>query len=250
METTKELDVLPARWSAPRHVRAMTTLRRGGVSTGPFATLNLGISVGDAPGNVSENRRRLRRVLAMPGDPKWVTQVHGTRCLDIADARDGEEADGSFTNAPGRVCAVLSADCLPLFICDTEGERVGLFHVGWKGLAAGILDRALSIFADRPDVHCWFGPSIGPNAFEVGPEVREALEAPGNESCFSASTNPGRWMADLYNLVAHRLRQGGVNNVAWDRTACTYSDAERFFSYRRFARCGRMASLIWIESQR
>lgn len=241
------IDVRPALWQAPRRVRALTTLRGGGVSPEPFASLNLGAHVGDDPACVAENRRRLRHALNLPDEPRWLKQVHGTRCVDLAAAGAGEEADGSYASTAGKVCAVLTADCLPLFVCDTAGERVGLFHVGWKGLAAGIVEQALSAFADRSGVHCWLGPAIGPGAFEVGPEVRDALQAPGNESCFTPSTHTGRWMADLYGLVAHRLRQGGVNNVSWDETACTYNDADRFFSYRRSRRCGRMASLIWID---
>lgn len=248
MPGPEQVAAVAARWRAPGRVRALTTLRRGGVSEGPFATLNMGGHVGDTAARVAENRRRARQALRVPDEPVWLTQVHGTRCVDLAKAGGAEEADGSYSDSPGRVCAVLTADCLPLFICDTEATRVGLFHVGWKGLAAGIVEQALSIFADRPRVCCWLGPSIGPGAFEVGGEVREALEARGNSSCFSPSANGGRWMADLYGLVAHRLRAGGVDDVSWDESACTFSDAERFFSYRRSGTCGRMASLIWIDS--
>lgn len=247
MPAGEMLETIPARWDAPPRVRALTTLRPGGVSTGPYASLNLGGRAGDDPGRVAENRRRVRQALGVPDEPCWLKQVHGARCIDLADARPGEEADGSYTGTAGRVCAVLTADCLPLFVWDAGSGRVGLFHVGWKGLAAGIVERALSIFADRPDIHCWLGPSIGPGAFEIGTEVREALDASGNESCFRPSSNTGRWIADLYGLVAHRLRLGGVHRIAWDEAACTYSDPERFFSYRRSPQCGRMASLIWID---
>lgn len=238
---------MAARWNAPARVRAVTSLRRGGVSTGPYASLNLGDRAGDDPVRVTENRRRLRYALNLPDEPFWLKQMHSTRCIDLAVAGADGEADGAFATGPGRVCAVLTADCLPLFASDARGERVGLFHVGWKGLAAGIVEQALSLFADRGDMHCWLGAAIGPGAFEVGPEVRDALEAPGNDSCFAPSVNEGRWMADLYGLVAHRLRRGGVDEVSWDPTACTYNDSERFFSYRRSHRCGRMASLIWID---
>ena len=134
-----------------------------------------------------------------------------------------------------------------MILCDGEGTRVGLFHVGWRGLAAGIVEQALAVFAGRPGVRAWLGPSIGPGAFEVGPEVRGALIVPGNQSCFRPSEHHGRWMADLYGLVAHRLRQGGVADVSWDESACTFSEPDRFFSYRRSQQCGRMASLIWID---
>jgi len=247
MSVEPRIEVVSARWEAPARVRAVTTLRDGGVSTGPFASLNMGGHVGDEPARVQENRRRARAVLGLPGEPRWLTQTHGSRCIDLATAAGDEEADGSYTDAPGRVCAVLTADCLPLFVCDAAGERVGLFHVGWRGLAAGIVEQALAVFAGRRGLHCWLGPAIGPDAFEVGAEVCETLVEPDNRSCFSPSRNPGRWMADLYGLVAHRLRRGGVDEVSWDRRACTYGDAERFFSYRRSPRCGRMASLAWLE---
>lgn len=234
-------------WEAPPWVRALTTLRPGGVSTGPYASLNLGGRAGDDPCRVAENRRRVRSAFGVPSEPVWLKQVHGTRCIDLLRAGVAERADGSYTTVPGRVCAVLTADCLPLFISDAQGRRVGLFHVGWKGLAAGIVERALSIFADPSSIHCWLGPAIGREAFEIGSEVREALRKPGDEACFEPSVNQGRWMADLYALVAHRLRHGGVGCVNWDQTACTYTDSERFFSYRRSRRSGRMASLIWID---
>lgn len=248
MAMSDALEAVEPRWDVPRRVRALTTLRGGGVSTGPYASLNLGDHAGDDPGHVAENRRRLREAFGVPGKPVWLTQVHGTRCLDLADAHENEAADGSHTVTPGLVCAVLTADCLPLFVSDGEGRRVGLFHVGWKGLAAGIVEQALSIFTPGAGTRCWLGPAIGPDAFEIGPEVREALEAPGNESCFRRSTRGGRWLADLYGLVAHRLHRGGVDDVDWDPAACTYNDPDRFFSYRREHHCGRMASLIWIEA--
>lgn len=238
---------MPARWEAPARVRALTTLRAGGVSAGPYATLNLGTRGGDDPARVAENRHRLAQALALPDEPMWLKQVHGKRCIDLADAARDEEADGGHTTLPGRVGVVLTADCLPLFVSDARGEHVGLFHVGWKGLASGIVEQALALFAGGTDIHCWLGPAIGPEAFEVGPEVRDALAAPGNERCFTPSANDGRWMADLYGLVAHRLNRGGADRVAWDPAACTYRDSERFFSYRRSHHCGRMASLIWID---
>lgn len=241
--------VLSARWQAPPRVRAVTTLRHGGVSEGPFTSLNLAAHVEDAAEHVLENRRRLRHALDLPDEPKWLGQVHGTRCVDLAEAGDNEIADGSFTDEPGRVCAVLTADCLPLFVSDGAGQRVGLFHVGWRGLAGGMVERALEVFAGSTDIHCWLGPAIGPAAFEVGPEVREALAVADNDHCFSPSTRPGHWLADLYGLVAHRLRRGGVENVDWDPAACTFTDATRFFSHRRSAPCGRMASLIWIQPE-
>ncbi|MDZ7840804.1 MAG: peptidoglycan editing factor PgeF [Gammaproteobacteria bacterium] len=247
MADSERIEVMPARWPAPPGVRAVTTLRGGGVSEGGFASLNLGGHVGDRPEHVAENRRRVRDGLGLPVEPAWLNQVHGTRCVDLGMEGIGGEADGSYTSSPERVCAVLTADCLPLFLCDGAGGQVGLFHVGWRGLAAGIVEHALSAFASRSAVLGWLGPSIGPGAFEVGPEVRDALAASGNDHCFTPSVNAGRWMADLYGLVAHRLRRGGLEHVSWDPAACTRSDSTRFFSHRRSQPCGRMASLIWID---
>lgn len=250
MPAADRIEMMPARWEAPRRVRAFTTLRGGGVSGGEFASLNLGTRAGDDPARVAENRRLVREALDIPAEPAWLKQVHGAHCVDAGAAGPEPGADGSHTDSPGRVCAVLTADCLPLFVCDANAGRVGLFHVGWRGLAAGIVEQALAVFAGRAGIHCWLGPAIGPDAFEIGPEVRDALAAPGNEACFEPSMNEDRWMADLYGLVAHRLRRGGVANVAWDAGACTHRDAGRFFSHRRSGRCGRMASLIWIEPDR
>jgi len=246
MARVEHVEYLTAGWHAPARVRAVTTLRRGGVSRDGFKSLNLGSRTRDDPGCVAENRRRLRRALELPAEPAWLRQVHGGECVRLEQALVEPEADGSFTETPGRACAVLTADCLPLFVCDDRASRVGLFHVGWRGLATGIVERALTAFEDKPGIHCWLGPAIGPGAFEVGPEVRDALALPGNEACFRPSLNAGRFLADLYGLVAHRLERGGVKQVDWDADACTYGDPGRFFSHRRDPQCGRMASLIWI----
>lgn len=242
--------LITAGWRAPAPVRALTTLRHGGVSGGPFASLNLAAHVDDRIENVLENRRRLRRALDLPAEPRWLRQEHGSRCLDLADTGGDPPADGSYTDGPGRVCAILTADCLPLFVCDSTASRVGLFHVGWRGLAGGMVEQALAVFAGASEIHCWLGPAIGPAAFEVGAEVRQALAVAGNDHCFSPAARPGHWLADLYGLVAHRLRRGGAINIDWDPTACTFSDPARFFSHRRSAPCGRMVSLIWIQPRR
>lgn len=152
MADGERIEVMPTRWPAPPAVRAVTTLRGGGVSAGPYASLNLGGHVGDRSEHVAENRRRVRDGLGLPAEPTWLNQVHGVRCVDLSEAGVGEEADGSYTRSPGRVCAVLTADCLPLFLCDGAGGQVGLFHVGWRGLAAGIVEHALSVFASRTAV--------------------------------------------------------------------------------------------------
>lgn len=232
-------------WPAPPHVHAFATTRLGGVSVGPYASLNLADHVGDDPAAVAENRRRLRALL--PAEPVWLKQVHGTRCLDAAKCSAGSEADASFTCRAGVVCAVLTADCLPLLLCDEAGTVVAAAHAGWRGLAAGVIEATVATMgvpADR--LIAWLGPAIGPESFEVGGEVREAFVAhdPAAATAFRARPN-GKWLCDLYRLARLRLTALGVCRVS-SADFDTCRDAERFFSYRRDGATGRMASLIWI----
>lgn len=236
-------------WPAPPGVRAVSTTRRGGVSTGAYADWNLGDHVGDDPRAVARNRTLLRERLALPAEPRWLRQVHG--CA-VAEGRGGAcEADAAVAQVPGEVCAVLTADCLPILLCDRAGTRVGAVHAGWRGLAAGVIEAAVRCLDVPPgELLCWLGPAIGPDAFEVGPEVRERFLAelgPGAAEAFRPSA--GRWLADLYTLARRRLAGVGVTRV-WGGGLCTYADAGRFFSYRRDGVTGRMATLVWIEPGR
>ncbi len=237
-----------AGWPAPPNVRALTTLRSGGVSLPPFASFNLADHVGDDPGAVALNRRHLRQRLRLPAEPVWLTQVHGTTVVDAARAAPNTQADGSFTDRPDVVCSVLTADCLPIFLCDESGTRVAILHAGWRGLAAGVVERGIEAMAVSPaTLMAWLGPAIGPQAFEVGAEVREAFTL-GNAAAADLFT-PGRdghFFADLYALARLRLAAAGVNRI-FGGGLCTVADQVRFFSYRRDGACGRMASLIWIE---
>lgn len=243
------VEVVAAGWDAPAQVHACTTLRRGGVSRGGHATLNLATHVADDPEAVAENRRRLREALALPAEPAWLQQVHGTGIVDAAAAGPGCVGDGSFTTRPGLVCAVLTADCLPLFLCQRDGAQAGVFHLGWRGLAAGMVEAAVASFpAPGARLVAWLGPAIGPRAFEVGEEVRRALDGPDMEDCFESSVQPGRYMADLYRITRHRLRRAGVTDCAWDASLCTFEQPASFYSYRREPVCGRMASLIWLAA--
>lgn len=235
-------------WPAPLRVRAFVTTRVGGVSTGDYASMNLGLSSGDAAENVARNRAIVRRVL--PGDPVWLAQVHGVDVADL-DAPGGPErprADAAVTATPGRVAVVLTADCMPLFFCDRAGRRVAVAHAGWRGMSAGVIESAVrAVAADPADVLAWMGPAIGPDAFEVGPEVKEAFERhdPAAHDGF-APGRPGKLMADLYALARRRLRKAGVREVRGGNF-CTFSDRARFFSYRRAQQSGRMGAFIWIE---
>lgn len=231
-------------WPAPTQVRAVTTTRYGGVSRGPYASLNLGDHVGDQPGAVTENRRRICAAFALPNAPSWLRQVHGTRCISVEQR--GVDADASVACARGAVCAILTADCLPVLLCNRDASAVAAAHAGWRGLAAGVLEATVAAMP-AGDKLAWLGPSIGPCAFVVGDEVRGAFLAryPVSAMAFSA-TATGQWQCDLYAIARIALHAAGVIDI-YGGDWCTASDSTRFFSYRRDgAATGRMASLIWI----
>lgn len=241
------LDLVRPDWPAPAGIHACTTTRAGGVSAGPWASFNLAGHVQDDPAAVAENRRRLHSALRLPAEPLWLTQVHGT-AIASADNAPGCEADGSYADHSGAVCAVLTADCLPVLLCDRAGREVVAVHAGWRGLVNGVVEAALDRFKAKPrELLAWLGPAIGPAAFEVGEEVRQAFLAddPGAEAAFR-NNRPGHWLADLYGLARLRLARRGVTAV-YGGGLCTYGDAARFYSFRREPVTGRMASLIWIE---
>ena len=233
-------------WPAPAGVHALTTLRRGGVSPVPYADWNLAAHVGDDPAAVAENRRHLRERFRLPAEPAWLEQVHGSSLVNAARVGAPAQADGSYATAPGAVCAVLTADCLPVLFCSEDGQRVAAVHAGWRGLAAGVLEAALDALGPG-DYLAWLGPAIGPVAFEVGPEVRNAFLSyqPAAAAAFQ-ETRPGHWLADLYGLARLRLAARGVDAV-YGGEHCTFREAGRFYSYRRDGVTGRMASLIWRE---
>ena len=233
-------------WPAPANVKALSTTRAGGLGVAPFDSLNLGTHVGDDPAAVSANRARLRARL--PAEPGWLNQVHGTAVVDLATVHGVPDADGAIARRPGAVCVVMTADCLPVLLCDRAGTVVGAAHAGWRGLQGGVIEattRAMGVPAG--DLMAWLGPAIGPEAFEVGDEVRAAFVA--DDSAAAAAFRPagpaGKWLADLYLLARQRLAALGVAGV-YGGDACTFTEAARFFSYRRNGRTGRMASLVWL----
>ncbi|HXZ53991.1 MAG TPA: peptidoglycan editing factor PgeF [Burkholderiales bacterium] len=245
MRSAPHRDWIVPDWPAAGRVRALVTTRSGGVSSGPFATLNLGARVGDDPGCVARNRAILRACL--PAEPAWMRQVHGTAVVDPERAPSGAEADAAVTRAPGVVCAVTTADCLPVFLSDRSGSVVGIAHAGWRGLAAGVIESAVRAMSAPPgDLIAYIGPGIGARRYEVGEEVREAFVAndPAAAAAFAPSRE-GRYLADLYALARGRLTAAGVG-ATYGGGYCTASE-ERFFSFRRDRPTGRMASLIWIE---
>lgn len=241
-------DVIVADWPAPPHVHVVSTTRRGGVSAGPYASLNLATHVGDDAACVAENRRRLATLLALPAEPRWLEQVHGCTVVDAAHDQSTASpcADASFTATPGVVCAVLTADCLPIVLCDRAGQQVAVAHAGWRGLVAGVVEQTVTaLSAPPPQLLAWLGPAIGPAAFEVGDEVRRAFMAVDGAAAHAfLPSRAGHWFADLYTLARQRLARMGVTDVyggGW----CTSSTPQQFFSYRRDQRCGRMATLAW-----
>lgn len=231
-------------WPVPPNVRAWVT-ERG--SPARYGALNLATHVGDDPSAVNDNRRRLRSGLGLPAEPRWLKQVHGTRVVDL-DREDAGTADGAVTTRPGIVCTVLTADCLPVLLCTRSGTRVGVAHAGWRGLLDGVLPATVAACGTAPDdLVAWLGPAIGQAAYEVGADVRDPFVARDSaaERRF-APNGRGRWQADLYGLARDALAAAGVGSVHGGGF-CTYTEAERFFSHRREAPCGRMATLIWLD---
>ncbi|MGC3981961.1 MAG: peptidoglycan editing factor PgeF [Steroidobacteraceae bacterium] len=247
--TRMNFEWLQADWPAPANVRTASTLRIGGVSQPPFDTLNLGSHVGDSAEAVLTNRARLADALRLPGEPCWLNQVHGTAVVEAAVRSTPATADACVTRSPGKVCAIMTADCLPVLFCSRDGDRVAAAHAGWRGLAGGVLESTVSALnLPGSQLLAWLGPAIGPQAFEVGDEVRIAFTSQdvAAAQAFQPSHRPGHWLADLYLLARQHLARLGVTAV-YGGGFCTYTDEARFFSYRRDGRTGRMASLIWMS---
>jgi len=232
-------------WPAAKRVRALVTTRAGGTSAGPFATLNLSLRVGDDPARVARNRAALRACL--PGEPAWIRQVHGTTVVDPERATPETEADAAVTRRAGAVCAVMTADCLPVFLSDGAGSVVGVAHAGWRGLAAGVIESTVRAMEESPeDLIAYIGPGIGPARYEVGGDVRGAFVRDDHGAAGSfAARGDGKYLADLYALARRRLAATGVDRV-YGGGFCTAGE-ERFFSFRRDRTTGRMASLIWLD---
>ena len=247
-------------WPAPPGVFSLMTTREGGVSGPPWANFNLGDHVGDDPAHVAENRARLRQQL--PAEPGWLKQIHSATVVEIGsglieaglgliEAGLGLiEADAAFTRQAGNVCAVLTADCLPVLFCDRAGSVVAAAHAGWRGLAHGALEATVAAMQVPPDdVLAWMGAAIGPQAFEVGDEVRQAFITQHPETAAAFVPHPsgvlGKWIADIYQLARIRLNRAGVHAI-YGGGRCTFNEVDSFYSYRRDGVTGRMASLIWL----
>lgn len=243
-------------WPAPRAVHACTTTRHGGVSVAPFEAMNLAAHVGDNEHAVCENRRQLVEILDLPKEPVWLSQVHGSCVVNAANitASTTPVADAVYSDCPDQVCAVLTADCLPLLLCDHMGTCVAAVHAGWRGLAAGVIESTITALKIAPqELMAWMGPAIGPQSFEVGDEVREiflyhnrAAAGAFMPSTRQAEPTSPHWFADIYQLARLRLAALGVQNI-YGGNFDTFSDT-RFYSYRRDGVIGRMATLIWIDA--
>ena len=258
MMKTDATEIIRPQWPAPHSVHAMTTTRRCGVSAPPYDSFNLAQHVGDDDACVRQNRTRLRVAIMLESaaaahphkgldQPAWLEQAHGTNVVVLGDEPPAVPADGAVAFEPGRVCVVLTADCLPVLLCDRGGTRVGIAHAGWRGLASGVVEAAVAALrCPSAELIAWLGPAIGPQSYEVGEEVRAAFVAQDPDAGAAFAPNArGRWQADLYALARLRLARAGVEEVhGGDR--CTYSEPGCFFSHRRDGRCGRMASLIWL----
>ena len=245
----EDIDLIRPDWPAPPSVTACVTTRRGGYSATPYDSLNLGDHVGDDPESVQRNRKRLSNSLDLPSEPKWLNQVHGTKVVNAAQIQFGAEGDASYSRESGVVCAIMTADCLPVFFSDDKGREVAVAHAGWRGLAAGVLEATVDAMSASPtQIIAWLGPAIGPEHFEVGDEVRAAFtkdDSSANQA-FKPSPN-GRWLANIYTLARLRLEQAGVKSVSGG-SLCTLSDNRNFYSYRRDGQqSGRMVSLIWVR---
>ncbi|MED5534952.1 MAG: peptidoglycan editing factor PgeF [Pseudomonadota bacterium] len=248
--------VITPDWPAPMRVRAASTERKGGASEGPYTSQNLGLHVGDDAEVVISNRRALMEALGLVTEPLWLEQLHGNIVLDLDTqemnsdfSRNPPAADGVVTSQSDKPCVIMTADCLPVLFCDTAGTRIGIAHAGWRGLAAGVLSVAIKRMGIDPQaLLVWLGPAISQNAYEVGDEVRQALIDfdRGAGTCFKLN-DAGRWQADLYQLARRSLKADGVHAI-YGGGFCTHTESERFFSHRREAPCGRMATLIWLDS--
>jgi len=238
-------------WSGPGRVQAISTTRAGGVSGSPWNSLNLGGHVGDNPEHVQENRRRLAEFIRLDSARiGWLNQVHGTKVVELTpdNVQQIANADASYTRHPGIACAILTADCLPVILSDYKGTVVGAAHAGWRSLCGGVIENLVSAMAVAPEtLQAWLGPAIGPDRFEVGPEVRDAFLRHDPEAARAFRTDvarSGHFMADIYALATLRLNNLGVSAVTGGGL-CTVQDQDRFFSYRRDGQTGRMATLIW-----
>lgn len=235
---------IKADWPAPDYIKAGTTVRLGGVSTEPYASFNLATHVGDNLESVNQNRAKLD----VPNAPQWLEQTHSSEVVLLPSKEKVLKADAAYTSQKGVVCSVMTADCLPLLITDTQGSCVAAIHAGWRGLADGIVETTIKKLPSKPEsLLVWLGPAIGPDVYEVGEEVYDAFTKTDEDAkqAFKLKSEQ-HWLFDIYTMATLQLNRLGITNV-YGGDFCTFSDQKQFYSYRRDGVTGRMANLIWIE---
>lgn len=239
---------LTPNWHAPKNVHAYTTTRIGGVSQAPYDSFNLSTSIGDDPVAVLANRKKLRQDLNLPNEPYWLNQAHTNNVVIAAVQPNFPTADASYTTQSGVVCTVLTADCLPILLCSKKGDLVAAIHAGWKGIVNGVIEATIKALPTIPaEIIVWFGPAIGANAFVVGDDVREKfVNFDAQAKTTFRPIDNGKWLFDIYALGKQRLNNCGIAEI-YGGEFCTYSDPERFFSFRRSEKIGRQTSLIWLN---
>ena len=240
---------LQPQWPAPSKIKSYTSTRLGGFSRAPYDSFNLANHVGDELFNVRQNRQLLKSQLHIPSDPCWLNQVHSTKVIQIEQPlREAVEADASFTRKLSIVCAVLTADCLPLLVCDKKGTTIASIHAGWRGLAGGVIDKTIAAL-DLPSSQLlvWLGPAISQSCFEVGNEVKEKFDRLdyNTDKAFCQKAD-GKWLLDIYQIARANLNDLGIENI-YGGDQCTFRQGDKFFSYRRDGITGRMASIIWMQ---
>lgn len=244
------MQALYANWSAPGNIHALTTTRTGGVSEAPFESFNLGDHVGDSKSAVKTNRTLLVEKFSLPQSPLFLTQTHSTRVIQLPYTGEHIEADAVYTNQPNQVCTVMTADCLPVLFTTKQGNEVAAAHAGWRGLCDGVLEETVKCFQSKSeDILAWFGPAIGPTAFQVGQDVVDQFVAMDTNSqlAFQADSNEdGKFLGNLYQIATQRLNRLGITQI-FGGDHCTFNEKDTFFSYRRDNQTGRMASVIWFE---
>lgn len=243
-------NLILADWPAPANIKAMTTTRLNGASQGAYASFNVASHVADNTEHVAENRRLLRERLSLPAEPLWLDQVHGNHVYQADQPNTSRQADAVTTQQIDAICAILTADCLPLLLCNQQGTEVAAIHAGWRGLASGVIDKTVECMSSTSaELMVWLGPAIGPRAFEVGPEVQQqfCVQQTDSQQAFKPS-GKDRYFADIYQLARLNLARLGVRQI-YGGEYCSYSDSEHFYSYRRDGQTGRMASLIWIQNR-
>ena len=237
-------------WNVPNNIHAFTTTREGGVSLEPYLSFNLGDHVGDNKSAVKTNRTLLVEKFGLPQKPVFLTQTHSTRVLQLPYSGENLEADAVYTNVPNQVCVVMTADCLPVLFTTTSGNEVAATHAGWRGLCDGVLEETVKYFQAKPeDIIAWFGPAIGPKAFQVGIDVVEKFVAVDEKAKLAFQPDAieeGKYLSNLYQIATQRLNNLGITQI-YGGNHCTFNEKEKFFSYRRDNQTGRMASVIWFE---